>query len=359
MLPVNESNRHGSPVLCGMLAVWAVFHSHQYAVHRLPEPGSEWGMVLGSLGLFALFGLSGYYVTGSYLQQTWFVYALRRIGRVWPALLLCVLGSVIGLSWLSQERFFWYNPQSVKFIWSNTFLGFLPMVSALPGVFKQNPLPMVNACLWPLPYVWTCYALLPLLWLRTLWPWWLCLTLLGGLLAIVFIPPNTWLTPTPYPFDWFYALCFSMVFFIGVALRMMPTSWHLIAGLYACVAIGFGWMVGYLPLMQWASMIVWTLGVVWLCTRLQADRWLARWGNPVYGMYLYGFTVQQVCYLFLAPKGFWVTYWVGLGLTLLLGYISWHGWEKHFIRWTAYPKQREQTKPLMALPSVQNSQITA
>jgi peptidoglycan/LPS O-acetylase OafA/YrhL len=77
-----------------------------------------------------------------------------------------------------------------------------------------------------------------------------------------------------------------------------------------------------------------TVVVLYLGTR--AARWASafvRLGDPSYGIYIYGFVIQQLLMhngLRDAPRGEFIT--LSLALSFVAGYTSWHLWERHFLR---------------------------
>jgi peptidoglycan/LPS O-acetylase OafA/YrhL len=331
-----NSAKKGSPVFWRCLASWSVFHSHQYAIQGLPEPGiGTFGLSLGGLGVITFFALSGYYVMGSYMARPWSGYALSRLRRIMPAMMVSVLliTGVLGFFSTLALAHYVQHPQTWAFLKHNGLLGFYPLARQLPGVFEQNALPWVNPSWWTLPYIWLVYALLPLLWARKLWPLLTVLALAGGFWALFALAPFNWQVRLGHAYDVFYLCVFTMVFFAGVAVRQLPLNWHLVVALYTAVIGLFGWMVGYWPLLYGASLLLWTVMMLWVCTRFHLDRYVAAWGDPSYGMYLYAFPVQQVCAQLLAKQGFMVSYGVALVVTIMLGYASWHWIEKPLSGW--------------------------
>ena len=331
-MPFNPvSARKGSSVFLRCITAWSVFHSHQYAIHGLPEPGiSQFGLSVGGVGIITFFALSGYYMMGSHTQHGAWPYMRSRLLRVMPALLVCTLLTVTSLGLMSSLGLaaYWQHPQTQAFLKQNSLLWLYPVARQLPGVFAQNTLPWVNPSLWILPYVWLLYVALPLLWAKKLWPLWLVLSLTGGFIALGYLVPLSLLVQWGHPYDVFYLLVFTMVYFTGVGIRQMSKHWHLVLALYAGVVLLFGWMIGYLPLFYGASLLLWSIGTLWVCTRFHLDKYGAAWGDPSYGMYLYAFPVQQVCAQWLDGQGFGTSYGIGLLITVLLGYASWHWVEK-------------------------------
>jgi len=107
----------------------------------------------------AFFVLSGFLVTGSALRNTLSRFAVNRVARIAPALVIdtalaaLVLGPLFTV--MSLTNYF-----SDHEFWGYCLNIFWLMHYHLPGVFQANPDPnAINASLWSLPYEIACYAL--------------------------------------------------------------------------------------------------------------------------------------------------------------------------------------------------------
>ena len=117
-----------------------------------------------SLGCKILFLLGGYFITISWeSDRSVLRYAIKRIVRIWPPLIIAVLFAVFVIgpvfSSLSVTEYF-AQPLTWIYLWKNIL--FSP-VYALPGVFADNTYPAaVNGSLWTLPVEMVMYIMVPI-----------------------------------------------------------------------------------------------------------------------------------------------------------------------------------------------------
>lgn len=156
--------------LIRIVAAFAVLLGHSFALLARSEPlAQSLGMSIGSIAVDIFFITSGFLVTRSLLvRQSIAEYALSRILRIYPALLVMLILTVFCLG-----PFFTSNSLSVYF--SNTgiysyFLKCITLVTGvafyLPGVFESNPFKgAVNGSLWSMVYEIKMYIILSLFWI--------------------------------------------------------------------------------------------------------------------------------------------------------------------------------------------------
>jgi peptidoglycan/LPS O-acetylase OafA/YrhL len=60
--------------------------------------------------------------------------------------------------------------------------------------------------------------------------------------------------------------------------------------------------------------------------------WLERFGDPSYGIYLWGWPCQQLVAFFVPAAGLFVHVTLSLTMAVLFGYASWHLVEKHALK---------------------------
>ena len=94
--------------------------------------------------------ISGFLITQSFLRKgNLLSFLKRRLIRIFPALIFCIIVSTLSLSILSPLGFFHYLRESFTYVWHNILL--YPWYS-LPDIFEDNPYPItVNGALWTLP----------------------------------------------------------------------------------------------------------------------------------------------------------------------------------------------------------------
>jgi peptidoglycan/LPS O-acetylase OafA/YrhL len=68
---------------------------------------------------------------------------------------------------------------------------------------------------------------------------------------------------------------------------------------------------------------------------------LDKFGDPSYGVYIYGFVVQQTLMYYCYPSISLMAFLgLSIAISLLLGYISWHLIEKRALRWKKLPAMK-------------------
>lgn len=125
----------------------------------------------GSLAVYAFFFLSGILISQSWdRQSTLGSYAALRIGRIWPALIVCiVLITLVAGPLLSTQSLssYYADKQTVGFLTRNIVL-FSGLRTRLPGLFDDNAFHGVNSSLWTLPVEVMCYVMIAVLGLLSL-----------------------------------------------------------------------------------------------------------------------------------------------------------------------------------------------
>lgn len=321
--------------LLRVLAAFMVFAGHQRALTGFREPDFlgfvSWGEV--AVGIF--FALSGYLVSESWRRDPSVPrYLQRRALRLLPGLAGVVLFACLLLGpILTSLKLGAYlsHPQTYQYLWNVA----LNIRFALPGVFATNPVPNVmNGSLWTLPMEVACYlVLVALLWpLARLRAGWVLWPLAAALWTTDFLLPKeaAWVF---YNTSWRMAAHFATYFFLGAALRLAPPPRFspIPAAMLAAAVLMFtaNSRLGYWCAPPCVALLV--IGTA----RVSAipSRWVTRFGDLSYGLYLYAFPIQQlVISTGLArdyPRRGFVVAWLGI---VLCAYLSWRWIESPALR---------------------------
>ncbi len=330
--------------LLRVVAAFLVFAGHQQALTGRAEPAFLGIVTWGELAVSIFFSLSGYLVAESWRRdpspQRYF---LRRGLRLIPGLagvsLFCALVLGPATSSLSLGDYL-TDPKTYAYLQNVVFR----IRFELPGVFPTNPVPgVVNGSLWTLPMEVACYLLLvlflrPTARLHRGWPVWL----LAVSLWVVDMQVSSSARWILYSTNWRIGLHFASFFFVGAALRLAPPPRYqpVAAALLAAVA----WMFfSQSPLGYWSAPLCVTLIVIG-SARVSAtpSRWVSRYGDLSYGLYLFAFPVQQAVVasgLFAgSPRRVFTVAWLG---TVLCAWLSWHFIEAPALRFK--PRRSEST----------------
>lgn len=322
-------------LLLRFVAALLVIYGHAYAI--APERGDMdliqrvFGVTYaGDVGVYTFFIISGFLVTGSYLNRADFGDYLKcRLLRLLPGLAVCLALTVFVLGPLvTSLPAGGYLTRSDTYHYFTANLSLIKTAYTLPGVFEKLPQDgAVNGSLWTLPAEFRLYLLVGLIGVTRLLGWrrgyiWLAL----GLAAVaLFTPPDMALMFNKYPLRSLF-----LYFLAGSVLRvywdLVPLSGFILAAFAvadvflrhtAAYPAALGVTLGYAVL--WAAYV----------PNLHAFN---RVGDYSYGLYIYAFPVAQVLrqyFIHIAPLELFA--W-GTLLTLACAALSWHLVEEPALR---------------------------
>lgn len=357
-----------------LLAAFAVIFSHAYPIRdgaREMEP--YWRLsgycTFGEIAVAIFFVVSGLLVARSFVSDpnAW-SFLRKRLLRILPGLVVCVAFCIFIVGPLfttGSMRAYFHDPDLLRFA-RNALL--LPARFDLPGVFEQytlaDPRSAVNGSLWSLPLEFFMYLGVLALGLTGLLKRKGCLVLLAGALVVQWLiierigfAPGTMLYRNRVWFEQLPHLGF--LFFGGTLMLLFKDSivldWRWFA---ACIAvIALSWqstfegalkLIGHPELIRhvmtqpphgyfifsvclpYLVMYLAFLRIPFLKPVLQS---FTKWGDFSYGVYLYGFPVEQMLFRTWGDK---LPFPVFIGLacvgTLFLAVLSWHLVEKPFLK---------------------------
>lgn len=297
---------------------------------RAMEIVSHFRMVNAML-LALFFALSGFLVTASLLRcKSLISFIGLRVLRIAPALVVETTLSAIIIGPIFTEM-----PLTQYFADSKFHVYFLNIVGdihfELPGAFLHNPVPdMVNAQLWTVPYELWCYAILALLaattisFNRVLYLGFLVLAQIG----LVCYDFYHWDEPLTHLRAHHLVFCFLLG--VGFYLWRDQVPFNRATCLFAVVLCTAGMAGG-----RGDAMFAMPAAYVACYLGLMNPRrsWIVSSGDYSYGMYLYGFVIQQ-CVAAFGPS---VQYWylnvlISLPVAFGVAVASWHLVEKRVLR---------------------------
>jgi len=303
----------------------------------LPRHGAWWALVWPIVPMF--FALSGFLVTGSAMRLPLIPFAASRALRIVPALAVDTLVSILGfgllfttlspVAYLSHPMTLAYGLNSLGDIHYN-----------LPGVFTHAPQRMVNASLWTVPGELCCYiTMAALIIARQLksWP----APLLG--VVLIFATDLAFRTFGPwFPMEKQLAgesgklIAAFLLGSIAYSQRdHIPLSPWLAgaAALIMAAFAAFGSMrLTTEPAFIAIASVALTYLVVWLGLQPLPLPWPFNTGDYSYGVYLYGFPVQQAVVHVTGTRSPLVVFVLTVPLVLGLAAMSWRFVEKPALR---------------------------
>ena len=322
-----------------LIAALSVVFSHSFLIAEGSEANEPFvrltgnQCILGLVGVFVFFIISGYLVTESWCRSPMpGRFALRRALRIYPGLIvnvaLCafVMGPLItSLPWPA----YFSGPELGLFLVKTLALETGPL--ALPGVlFANNSVGLhINGSLWTLHYEVMMYLMVAIFGVTRLLRLSTCLVLTALGIAAVYFEKS--LSPLGDIGEWAWFLGF---FGAGMALHFLRDrlvfDWR--GALAALVALAiFVWSGHFIMLFPLAGAYL----AIWFARRY--DPWLdyARYcGDLSYGVYIYGWPAEQlVMYLSGGRALWWQVFFGSLALALPMAWLSWQGIEKWALRW--------------------------
>jgi peptidoglycan/LPS O-acetylase OafA/YrhL len=302
--------------------------------------------ILGLAGVFVFFVISGFLVTQSFVTNASPLrFLAARLLRIFPGLAVCIILCVFllgpAMTTLPLGAYL-ADPGTWHFLVANLTLQLND--ETLPGVLFSDTAAggIVGGCFWTLPYEFECYLTVLALGMARLLNARVAIFLfLAGIItsASDLLGGFGWLLP---------------VFAAGMALyfvkrsRPLPGILALAALLGLAATAAFG---GFLP----AFPLFGGYLTIWIAThpRLRLPD-AARFGDLSYGLYIYGWPVEQcVAHALGEEATWWSVFAIGLAISLGLAFLSWHCVEKLALRWKPRRAAPARLLPAMRLrPSI-------
>jgi len=339
---IPEARRNNFNII-RFFAALLVMYGHMFPILGIAPHNIQHSSV-STYGVLLLFSMGGYLIANSWNSDPSILrYSIRRITRLYPAYIVLLLVSVylVGPLVTSVSRVHYFEWGAMNYLWSNLRLQILYQ---LPGVFLENPyVGSVNGSLWTMPVEAALYvlAVVILLWagkqsgkrrsavligtaaVTSLIGWFIQLMLNRNALAhITWIPSIMWqcFIVTPY-------------FLIGMAYTLPEIRRFLslqIAAALMAVILMFEFPPEVSPFILYFIMPYIMFSFAFAPTPV-----FYRFGSKrdiTFGMYLYGFMVQQLVVYWFMQNGwdlsFWPVFILAVLGTLLLAVLSWYLVEK-------------------------------
>jgi peptidoglycan/LPS O-acetylase OafA/YrhL len=324
---------------------FAVIFRHSFPLALGWEGGASSGFLWSATNAIvpAFFAVSGFLVMGSALRLDLIRFGQSRFLRIVPALAvdtfvtILIIGSIFTV--LPLEQYF-SSPQTLAYLFN--IFGYIHYF--LPGVFESNPYPgVVNGALWTIKPELGCYLVLGFMMFigvhgssRIIF---LAIALIVGLILI----DEIWGEYLPFVFSMIFGNPGALLvpnFLLGAALFLLrdyiPYSKVLFMLCAATVLLsGF-----FLPEESYAGvptvsvflMPVYAYLVLFIgVTKIPRMPLFSR-GDYSYGVYLYGFPIQQALVATLKIDSPFLLFFMTIPIVVILAVFSWHLVEKPTLR---------------------------
>ncbi len=313
----------------------AVVVSHGYSIptgnNTLEPLFHSTGLRLGEHAVNGFFAISGFLVTMSFLNRGPRGYAVARLLRIVPGFVIAALVTVfvIGLMFTTlSPRAYLSHPETWRYL-MQVLTGF-KSAGAMPGVFTDNPHPWPMGTVWTLRYELSLYVAVLVAGMAGLLRGWRVAAAFAAILfSTVIVLDAVWPDAGKY-LTTLVRLC--LMFGLGATLYLarefVRLSWPVLAILVFATWASFGTPLYFALLYVTEAYGVLVLALV---APLPFVSWSDR-ADLSYGIYLYGWPIQQVL-VALYPQAAPVTLLApALGLSAVAGFLSWTLIEKPALR---------------------------
>lgn len=312
-----------------LLGAVTVIVGHMYNLIGQGAPTLLWNS-LHAVGVAIFFCIGGYLITLSWLRKPQFkTYIVKRVFRIFPALIACTLLTVFLIGPLMTNLSigeYYKNPLT----WSYLRNCLLNIHYVLPGVFADNILPgSVNGAIWCLPVEFMMYLIIPIYisigrkLSARMQRWYY-----GTITLLMIVAGSVW---TTLWYDTHYVFCgmdLSQVmvvvpyYFVGslFAVCKLEKALNLQIAMVVMILASMFSFLGA-PFCYLAQYVVIPYVILSLALATQPVFTVFNKIDISYGMFLFSFPIQQMLIQIFIHRGWNLSVWVLMALTIILAMI--------------------------------------
>ena len=337
MIKTKETRIANNFDIIRILFAWFVIVSHSYVLNG-NGPADPLASLTNGYMLFSFIGVKGFFIISGYLifqslerSQSIADYLAKRMLRIFPALLVVLALTILAVYFIypAQEGYYLLDPEIYKYFLGNSVL-FMPHFF-IKGIFVNQPNPAINGSLWTIEFEFFFYIVLLLLFpirknkhaLKVL----LSIIIIGFFIGNIFFISDIKKITAPINLELVFDL--GTYFLMGSLIacfnwESIPYKiWIAIAsGVVLVIAtilkLNYSWVQISLPFI-----------IIFLGKQSSKIATLSHQvlGDPSYGIYLYGFPIQQFIIYFFKPATMTLLITSTL-LSFVFGCLSWTFIEK-------------------------------
>lgn len=309
-----------------LMAAFLVLYAHSYHIFGLgADPITpRIGIYTGTFAVYVFFTISGFFIIKSAMERSIPQYILARIFRIYPALIVCNIITVVFIVPIAMDLN-WYSfvssIEAKEYLKINSILATLKFT--ITGVFENNPDKAINGSLWTLPVEVRAYVVALLI-------------VMSGLVsrksvfnAFLFVAifinfkfPDFYTSLFPAPGSKALLFYFLIGSFFYVNREFVPVSpIFVIITSIIIIKYRFEWSPIVLSILL-SYLVISSAYVVRTYLNLNLEN------DYSYGCYLYAYPVSQLSYVLFSENSFYSYLLFIVVLTMVLSFVSWHLVEK-------------------------------
>lgn len=302
--------------------------------HVFPIAGAPSGSVplswllkstwLGTLAVNGFFVFSGFLVSASYVHHGIFGYAVSRIFRIYPALIVCMtatVGTMFFYSHLNANDYFFHN-DTWDYFWHNVTLNSarftLPTVNTVNGEFVKYH-STVNGTIWSLFLEVRLYIFVAVLGLFGFYRNRIMANIAFGSLLLISYVDIRWIPMMVNDPLWASA---SKYFYVGALLYLNRDMIVIDGKIAALCGAAFLYFQGF-SYFEYVAVIPFCYAVFWLgfCTpHIPVKKYI---GDLSYAIFLYGWPVAAILIVTFPESGPYKIAFLTLCVALIIASVSW------------------------------------
>jgi peptidoglycan/LPS O-acetylase OafA/YrhL len=309
---------------------------------------SHTGVTFGTLAVDGFFLLSGFLIVKSWQSDASLNRFLKkRFIRIAPGYAAAVIVSTLVVGCLAPGVAHFFRHIHGEALSGILFLYFPESLPVFPG----NAYPILNSSLWTILYEFRCYVLVAIFGMLGLltrrWIW-LAVTCVLAVTCAAFLD-----RPLHWPHVFLYSafgspskiLRLTPVFFVGGCFFLYRHKIKF-APLLGCAALTLIVLTAILcPKFMEPALVVCGGYLLFYFTNrpLESLSWMRRVPDVSYGVYLYGFPVENLLVFRFHPSP-WITFAVATLICFVLGWASWEFVEAPALRLTLFKPPAKRSK---------------
>ena len=308
-----------------LAAAISVLFSHAFLIAEGTEDGEPLrhllgpGNIIGLYGVFTFFIISGFLLTSSLASGTGIVqFAFHRFLRIVPGFLFCIVATSLLIGVLLSPlavRAYYTQPEIYAYVWSSLACLCDGSQAPLQFVANLNLFNVKNGSLWSLSYEVLSYLLLLWLWILLRRP-----LLVAGVAGIAGLATII----SPLAHDMMPGIAYTLPYFSGGVVMYVVYQRFSTTGRLTLLSLALICASALFGFQHYAFAFLGAYIVVFLAERPNiGSRFALRWGDLSYGIYLFGWPIEQLVQQLTGLQSGWQLFVCSLPVAFACAAVSW------------------------------------